>query len=252
MSSHLQIGSRAVAWVLAAFVLFAGVPAMAKPVTAAASGLPRIARRIAEAEALRIVAFGSSSTEGVGASGPEATYPARLAAFLRARLPVPVEVVNAGIGGEDADDMARRIPAVLALAPDLVIWQTGSNDPLRDVPLARFDHLTRAGITEMRAAGADVMLMEQQDCAVLRAHPHSLAYRDALREIAAEMQVPLVRRYDLMHAWLAEGLLTHAQLLYTDGLHMTDGGYAQLARAVGEQILGLIGRGATHYAVSSK
>ena len=229
-------------WAAALLLLVAAMPVMAKPATGLVAALPHVARRIAHALPLRIVAFGSSSTEGIGASSPAAAYPSRLQAFLHAVLPVPVEVVNAGIGGEDADDMSRRIPAVLAQRPDLVIWQTGSNDPLRDVPLERFARKTRQGIITLRSGGADVILMEPQDCEVLRVHPGAYAYRDALRDLATRMQVPLVRRYDLMHEWVADGVLTPSQMLYTDGLHMTDGGYAQLARAVGGQILGLLGR----------
>ena len=246
-------GARGLAWAVAAALLLLGVPVMAKPAGLVVSALPHVARRVAQSLPLRIVAFGSSSTEGVGASSPAASYPSRLQAFLRDALPVPVQVVNAGIGGEDADDMAKRIPAVLADRPDLVIWQTGSNDPLRDVPLDRFAARTRAGIAELRAGGADVILMEPQDCQALRDHPGAWAYRDALREIAAQMQAPLVRRYDLMHQWIADGLLTPAQMLYTDGLHMTDGGYAQLAKAVGRQILTLLHRPTgTHYAGTAK
>jgi lysophospholipase L1-like esterase len=217
-------------------------PAAAKPAEATRLALPHVAGLIAHAAPLRIAALGSSSTEGVGASSPGASYPSRLATWLRAALPDNVMVVNAGIGGEDADDMARRIPAVIALRPDLVIWQTGSNDPLRDVPLERFVAQTRDGIRALRQAGIDVMLMGPQDCPVLRAHAGSLAYRDALRQIAREMDVPLVRRYDLMHQWLADGLLTPSDLFGADGLHMTDGGYALLAVEVGKQILTLAGR----------
>jgi acyl-CoA thioesterase-1 len=218
------------------------VPAAANPVVPARLALPHVALRIAHDAGLRIVAFGSSSTEGVGASSPAATYPKRLEAWLQATLHGKVEVVNAGIGGEDADDMARRIPAVIALRPDLVVWQTGSNDPLREVPLERFVAQTRDGILALRRSGIDVMLMEPQDCAVLRAHTGSLAYRDGLRQLAGDMQVPLVRRYDLMHEWLADGRLTPAQMLFHDGLHMTDGGYALLATEVGKEILALTAR----------
>jgi lysophospholipase L1-like esterase len=112
---------------------------------------------------------------------------------------------------------------------------------LRSVPLKRFVQQTRDGIVAMRQAGIDVMLMEPQDCAVLRDHPGSLAYRDALRQLAADMGVPLVRRYDLMHAWLAAKLLTPSEMMFKDGLHMGDGGYALLAADVGKDILTLSG-----------
>ncbi len=53
--------------------------------------------------------------------------------------------------------------------------------------------------------------------------------------------MPLVRRYDLMRQWLAQKLLTRAELMSGDGLHMADGGYALLAEDVGRQILALSG-----------
>jgi acyl-CoA thioesterase-1 len=217
--------------------------ATAEPLRATASALPHVARRIAKGDPLRIVAFGSSSTEGVGASSPAAAYPSRLEDFLEARLPGGVQVVNAGVGGQDADDMLRRMPAVVAMHPDLVIWQTGSNDPLRHLPLSRFTAETLRGVTMLRGAGIDVMLMEAQDSRRLQAEPEAPRFRVALRTIAAQLQVPLVRRYDLMRDWLAKGALTPAELMSPDGLHMADRGYARLAVAVGEQILALGGQG---------
>jgi lysophospholipase L1-like esterase len=201
-----------------------------------ADALPLVASRLARGAPLRIVAFGSSSTEGVGASSKAASYPSRLEQALSAGLPEPVVVLNRGIGGEDADDMALRLPAILAEKPDLVIWQTGSNDPLRDVPLARFIASTRAGVTAIRAAGVDVMLMEPQLCDRLQSTAGADRYRLALRQIGAEMGVPVIRRFDLMRAWLDRGLITRAALMAGDGLHMADAGYAMLATEVAREI----------------
>src|ERR1044072_2872158 len=59
--------------------------------------------RIAQGKPLKIVAIGSSSTSGAGASSRNATYPARLEAELKAQLPgLPITVLNKGIGGEEA------------------------------------------------------------------------------------------------------------------------------------------------------
>ena len=74
--------------------------------------------RLAGHSPVRIIAFGSSSTEGVGASSPAANYPSRLAGALSAAWPnAQVTVINRGVGGEDADDMARRLPVVIAEHP---------------------------------------------------------------------------------------------------------------------------------------
>jgi acyl-CoA thioesterase-1 len=133
--------------------------------------------------------------------------------------------------------MALRLPSVIAEHPDLIIWQTGSNDSLRGVPLDRFEQETTAGIREIRAAHIDLMLLEPQLCRELDNKPVSVEYRDALRAIGEAMDVPVIRRYELMRRWLADGVLTPAQMLSPDGLHMADGGYAKLADAIAVDIM---------------
>jgi lysophospholipase L1-like esterase len=223
----------------AALVLIAPIAAATLPVRAADLGpLPRVARLMAAGLTLHVTALGSSSTEGVGASSAAASYPSRLQVDLAALLPeVPVVVLNRGIGGQDADDMVARLPALLAERPDLVIWQTGSNDPLRGVPLDRFEAETRRGIASIRDTGADVILMEPQLCRRLSAQANAERFRDAVRRIGAEMGVPVVRRYDLMRGWLDKGLISQAQMLSGDGLHMADAGYAMLAKEVAREIV---------------
>lgn len=203
--------------------------------------LPHVARQIAIGAPLRIVAFGSSSTEGVGASTPANAYPARLQADLSAVLPRVaggVTVLNRGIGGEHVDDMLRRLDRdVIAAEPQLVIWQTGSNDPLRGVSIEHFREATRGAVRRMREAGIDVVLMEPQWCPKLEATPGSGRFRDAVREIGAELDVPVIRRAELMHGWIRDGTLTHNQLFSADGLHMADRGYALLAKAAAAAII---------------
>ncbi len=217
---------------IAAAALFSASAACAAP-----SSQPTI---LAAIPPLRIVAFGSSSTQGIGATGPASTYPAQLQDVLARMLPPGrhVQVINRGIGGEDADDMANRLQKdVIARHPDLVIWQTGSNDPLRHVPLDRFERETRAGVVAMRKAGIEVILMEPQWCPRLDTMASSVTYRDMVRKIGRDNRLEVIRRSDLMHDWVRMGLLTQRQMLASDGLHMTDGGYALLARSVAPEVL---------------
>ncbi len=201
--------------------------------------LPHVADRIAAQDTLHITAFGSSSTEGIGATTKAHCYPVRLQAELAALLPkgVSVVVLNRGIGGEDVDDMMARLPAIIAEKPDLVIWQTGSNDSLRSVKLDHFIAETRDGIARMQGAGIDVMLMEPQLSQRLAHTDGSDQFLDAVRAIGEQMHVVVVRRYDLMERWLASGVLTYTQMMSNDDLHMTDGGYRLLARSVAATIL---------------
>ena len=80
---------------------------------------------------LRILAIGSSSTEGIGASGKDKTYPARLGTLLREGLSGrSIEMVNAGIGGETAPQTLSRLKGALVDGRyDLVIWQVGPTTP---------------------------------------------------------------------------------------------------------------------------
>src|SRR5919198_1620136 len=126
--------------------------------------LPHTARAIRRGEALVIVAIGSSSTEGVGASSQAHTYPARLAEELRRRWPrLTVTVVNKGVGGETAEQMLARFPRdVLPYRPQLVIWQTGSNSVLQSGNVQSYEQTIREGITRLKAAHMDVILMDPQ------------------------------------------------------------------------------------------
>ncbi len=62
---------------------------------------------MADERELRIVAMGSSSTQGYGASNPQFAYPAQLKMKLEAAMPgIKVHVWNKGVGGEDAAEMS--------------------------------------------------------------------------------------------------------------------------------------------------
>src|SRR4051794_40839667 len=86
--------------------------------------LPRTARRRTSRAPIMIVALGSSSTAGAGASSAAAAYPARFAAELRDRwADQPLTILNRGINGEDAREMMARFDKdVISQMPDLVIW----------------------------------------------------------------------------------------------------------------------------------
>ena len=112
-----------------------GAPAA---LTAIPTPLERTAARLEAKEPVLIVAVGSSSTAGTGASAAEATYPSRLQAELRQRFPgADLTVLNRGKGGEDAgEELARLDRDVGAAHPDLVIWPLGTDAVRRGEELA--------------------------------------------------------------------------------------------------------------------
>jgi acyl-CoA thioesterase I len=86
--------------------------------------LERTARHLASRKLTLIVALGSSSTAGSGASSAEASYPSRLMVELARRFPTePIMVLNRGVAGERAVDMLARFDDTVASEhPDLVLW----------------------------------------------------------------------------------------------------------------------------------
>src|SRR3954467_10202847 len=145
--------------------VFSRVPCLSpKGGSKAMGSLPHVAGKLVAGQPVVIVAFGSSSTAGFGASSPEFNYPNRLAAQLHRHYPTAdISVVNAGKGGEDAPEMMKRLQtAVLDLHPDLVIWQAGHTPGLRNREPAETAKTVEEGITRIQAAGADVVLIDPQ------------------------------------------------------------------------------------------
>lgn len=210
------------------------------------SALAHASAVIAQGRPLHLACYGSSTTEGYGASDPAVTsYPAVLTRLLRACAPGGVMLFNHGVSGENATGMEARLPAVLADRPDLVIWQTGSNDATAPdaadpAALARFRTLTEAGLDAFARIGADVALMDIQYSRNLEAAPAMPAYLAALHAIAAERALPLYPRHAIMRGWVERGRTT-IDAMSPDGTHMTDEGYAWLARSVADWLAPQLG-----------
>jgi acyl-CoA thioesterase-1 len=192
---------------------------------------------------ITIVALGSSSTEGAGASAPDRTYPARLAQMLRQRWPdADVTVLNKGVGGQTADAVVARIDTdVLDQEPTLVIWQVGTNEVLRGMDEAQFAAQLDDGVRRILASGADLVLMDAQ--VAPRLNEDRLGVYDAI--IASEAQarhVPLFSRTGLMREWQTEDPLIEG-MIGADGLHHTDLGYACVAASLGQSIVTAASKG---------
>lgn len=189
-------------------------------------------------EPLTIVALGSSSTEGAGASSPEASYPTQLETLLRAKLPgVELRVINAGKSGETSQEMLARLESdVLAHEPDLVIWQAGGNEVLLGRDPTAFIDLMRQGLRRLRAAGVEVVLMDNQRAPRLMNAPSSGRYDSVMQSLAEAERVPLFARSRLMRGWQEAGL-PPGEVLAADGLHHNDRGYACLAHALAAALI---------------
>jgi len=202
------------------------------------SPLNRMARRVAAGQPVTIMALGSSSTAGAGASGPTATYPSRLEAELRARFPeLAIKVSNRGVNGEEVADMLARLDEAAAVdKPDVVLWQVGTNAVLRDNPLGSVDQLIKDGLARMKALGADVVLIDPQFAPKVIAKPDAEEMVDLIAGAATKRSVDLFPRFAIMREWREKDGVPFEAFLSPDQLHMNDWGYACLAKLLGAAI----------------
>jgi lysophospholipase L1-like esterase len=200
--------------------------------------LRRTARRLASGQALVVVAIGSSSTAGAGASSPAASYPSRLAVELQKLLHGhDVTVLNRGVNGEETPNMmARFATGVIAEHPQLVLWQVGTNSVLRDHPLKPHGLELRQGIEQLKEAGADVVLIDPQYAPRVLAKAETPGMLDQIALTARDENIDLFRRFAIMQDWYQYQHHSFDAFITRDGLHMNDWGYACWAQLLAAAI----------------
>jgi lysophospholipase L1-like esterase len=226
--------------------IFSRVPCLPPKGSSKSMGsLPRVASKLAAGQPVVIIAFGSSSTAGFGATSPEFNYPNRLAAQLHRQYPTAdITVINRGQGGEDAPEMMKRLQtSVIDAHPDLVIWQVGTNAVLRNLDPAETAKLVEEGITRMQAAGADVVLIDPQYSPAVNKHAESAGrMMNLLNKVAELRKVGVFPRFAVMKDWHEKQAIPIENFVIADGLHMSDWGYACFAQLLGDDIIKSVGQ----------
>ena len=196
--------------------------------------LTRMAEGLKSGKPITIVAIGSSSTAGSGASSPAAAYPSRLAIELTQRLAGhPITVLNRGVGGEEVDDMLKRFDTdVIAAKPDLVLWQLGTNALIRNDKLDGQDVAIREGITKIRSIGADAVLIDPQFVPKVVVKPEATRMVELIASTAKRDVIYLFPRFDVMRRWHDVDHMAFKTFVSPDGLHMNDWSYGCLASAL--------------------
>ena len=203
-----------------------------------ANPLARFAHKLASGEPITIVAIGSSSTAGAGASSAAASYPNRLAVELKQHFPNHlVTVINRGVGGEEVGDMVKRFDsAVVAVKPDLVLWQFGTNSVIHDHKISYHDISIRDGLEKIRAIGADVVLIDPQFAPKVIVKAGVASTVELIAATAKEENVDLFPRFNVMKHWSEVDHMAFETFVSPDGLHMNDWGYACMAKGLGISI----------------
>lgn len=191
---------------------------------------------------LRILVVGSASTQAGGTSGPAATWPERLGAVLGERVaPVSVTVAVYGRRGTTATDHAR----ILAeqgprLRPHLVIWQLGTVEAARGLPVEEMAETVQTAVARLRAVRGertDVVLVDPQFSRFLRANADVESYRNWLRVSAAASGAQLFSRWAIMRHWVETEKLDLERAPASQQVAMADRLHDCLAKAMAEFIL---------------
>ena len=203
-----------------------------------ANPLTRVAHRIAAGQPVTVVAIGSSSTAGAGASSPDRSYPSRLQVELSKEFPrQQFNVINRGVNGEEVAEMLRRFEtAVLAEKPDLVLWQLGTNAVIRSHPFSDNGASIREGVNQIKRAGADLILIDPQFAPKVITKPDANNMVKLISATAKAENVDLFQRFEVMRQWREDDHLAFETFVSADGLHMNDWSYGCLAKTLAASI----------------
>ena len=199
-----------------------------------ANPLSHVAQKLTDGAPITIVAIGSSSTAGAGASSPAKSYPSQLAVELKKQFPNnSITVLNRGANGEEVADMLRRFDkAVVAAKPDLVLWQLGTNSVIRDHMFNDHGAAMRDGLNKIRAIGADIVLIDPQFAPKVIAKSEAEHMVELIAETAKVENVDLFRRFDVMKRWHEADHMAFELFVSPDGLHLNDWSYACMAKGL--------------------
>ncbi|ETR77261.1 Lipolytic enzyme [Afipia sp. P52-10] len=187
--------------------------------------LDKVAQAIKANKKLDVLVVGSGSSTLAGPDGVSLAYPARLEANLREQLPgIAVAVATSLQPKRTAEETAETLSGLVAeKKPDLLIWQTGTVDALRSIHPDDFRNAIDEGVANVKAAGADVMLMNLQYSPRIETMLPTSPYLDNIRAVAQQQDILLFDRYAIMHSWAENGVfdLSHASrsLTLAKGVH---------------------------------
>lgn len=177
----------------------------------------------AQDQPVKIVAFGDSLTAGYGLPANQA-FPARLAAALKAKGEMAVDIANAGVSGDTASGGLARLDWSVPEGTDAVILALGANDLLRGIdPKITADALDHI-VARLKARNIKVLL-----CGMLASKNMGSEYETAFNAIFPS----LAERYGvLLYPFFLDGVATDRGLNQNDGIHPNAQGVDVVVKAI--------------------
>ena len=183
-----------------------------------------------EARTLKLVALGDSLTAGYGLA-PGQGFTEQLDRALKAKG-WDVEVVNAGVSGDTAEDGLARFDWSVPPDTDALIVELGANDMLRGLkPEVTRDALDKI-LQRLTARHIIVMLCGMRAAPNLGAD-YDQAFERIYPELAAKYGV-------LLYPFFLDGVAGDLKLVQADGMHPTAAGVGIIIGRILPDVLRLV------------
>ena len=143
----------------------------------------------------------------IAAEASDKAFPKQMAKALQAAVPgIQVDITIRGGRGMTAAEMLPLLKHELAGNHyQLVLWQTGTVEAVRNSPPGDFAQVLADGAEAIETAGANLVLVDSQYSRFLQTNSNLDPYTQALQQIASMPGVMLFHRFDLMRAWATDG-----------------------------------------------
>jgi hypothetical protein len=174
---------------------------------ASESALSKVSAAVKDQHQLNIVVVGSRSSSLSGPDGLAMSYPARLEAALREKLPgIDVHVTLDLRTKQSAAEVAGELEKIVQDSkPTLVVWQTGTVDAMRSIDPDDFRAGLDDGVAVLQKFNSDVILMNLQYSPRMETMIAVAPYNDTIRVVAQQRNVPVFDRFAIMRQWSDAG-----------------------------------------------
>ena len=168
----------------------------------------------AAAAPIKILAFGTSLTQGYGLP-PGTEFTVVMQQKLKA-AGIDATIINAGVSGDTSSDGLSRLDWSLADHPDAAIVEMGSNDALRGIDPALTEKNISAMLGKFKAAHVPVLLLGMKA-------PRNLG--PEYEKVFDPIYPKLAKEYGvLLYPFMLDGVALNPKLNQADGIHPNPAG----------------------------
>lgn len=180
------------------------------------------------------------SAQVITATPTETAFPQQMAKELETAVPgLKVRIVVRGGRGLSATDQLQLLSEALSHDKfDLVIWQTGTVEAVRNLPPSDFAQTLAKGATQAEEAGADLVLIDPQFSRFLQTNSNIEPYEQAFQQLGSIPGVLLFHRFDLMRSWANDRQIDLERTPKPDRRHAVELLHACLGAQLSRMIVG--------------